>query len=92
MAFGPNFGPADVEANRAFFAAKLRAEKQKADVVKAVKDGLGKPFLLLDVRSRDAFRKAHIQGAWCVPAEELAALVPLLPRDQELVTYCWNDY
>jgi rhodanese-related sulfurtransferase len=86
------FPSEDVEANRAFFAAKLRAEKQKNDLIKQVKDGLGKPFLLLDVRPRAAFRKAHIQGAWCVPAEELDALLAQLPRDQELVTYCWSDY
>ncbi len=82
----------DVEANRRFFADKLRAEKQKTDVVHKVKDGLGKPFLLLDVRPRSAFRKAHIQGAWCVPNDELPALLDRLPRDVELVTYCWSDY
>ena len=86
------FTPEDVRANREFFAAKLRAEKQKSEVLKKVKDGLGPDFVLLDVRSRAAFRKAHIHGAWCVPYEELAGLLPQLPRDRELVTYCWNDY
>jgi rhodanese-related sulfurtransferase len=86
------FTPDDVRANRDYFAAKLRAEKQKTDVVKKVKDGLGHDFVLLDVRPRAAFRKAHIQGAWCVPVEELATLLPRLPRDRELVTYCWSDY
>jgi rhodanese-related sulfurtransferase len=81
----------DIEANRAHFAAKLRAEKQKTDVVHHVQDGTGGPFLLLDVRARAAFRKGHIQGAWCVPGEELASLVERLPRDVELVTYCWSD-
>jgi rhodanese-related sulfurtransferase len=86
------FRSEDIEANRAHFAAKLKAEKQKNDIIHKVKDGLGKPFLLLDVRARAAFRKAHIQGAWCVPYEELASLLPQLPLDRELVTYCWNDY
>ncbi len=86
------FRPEDVEANRAYFAAKLRAEKQKTEVLHQVKDGLGKPFLLLDVRPRAAFRKAHIQGAWCVPNDELPTLIAQLPHDQELVTYCWSDY
>ena len=86
------FTPEDVRANREFFAAKLRAEKQKVEVLKKAKDGLGPDFVLLDVRSRAAFRKAHIQGAWCVPNEELASLLPQLPLDRELVTYCWNDY
>jgi len=86
------FKPEDIEANRAFFAAKLRAEKQKTDLIHKVKDGKGKPFLLLDVRPRAAFRRSHIQGAWCVPYEELGSLASRLPRDQELVTYCWSDY
>ncbi len=86
------FTAEDVRANREYFAAKLRAEKQKTDVVKKVKDGLGGDFLLLDVRARAAFRKAHIHGAWCVPLEELGELLPKLPRDRELVTYCWSDY
>jgi rhodanese-related sulfurtransferase len=86
------FRPDEIDANRAYFEAKLRAEKQKNDVINQVKDGRGKPFLLLDVRPRATFRKAHIQGAWCVPSEELASLIPQLPRDQELVTYCWSDY
>jgi rhodanese-related sulfurtransferase len=86
------YRPEEIEANRAFFEEKLRAEKQKNDVIHKVKDGLGKPFLLLDVRPRAAFRRAHIQGAWCVPSEELASLVDRLPRDHELVTYCWSDY
>jgi rhodanese-related sulfurtransferase len=86
------FTPEDVRANREFFAAKLRAEKQKTDVVKKVKDGLEGDFLLLDVRARAAFRKGHIQGAWCVPFEELGELLAKLPRERELVTYCWSDY
>jgi rhodanese-related sulfurtransferase len=86
------FRPEDVEANRAYFAAKLRAEKQKTDVIHQVREGLGTPFLLLDARQRAAFRKGHIQGAWCVPGDELASILPQLPRDVELVTYCWSDY
>lgn len=85
------FTQEQIEANRRFFAAKLGAERQKTDVVKRVKDGVGQ-FILLDVRPRSAFRKAHIQGAWCAPYEELAELLPRLPRDRELVTYCWSDY
>ncbi len=86
------FRPEDIDANRDYFAAKLRAEKQKTDVVHQVKEGAGEPFLLLDVRGREAFDKGHIRGAWCVPGNELASILPQLPRDVELVTYCWSDY
>ena len=83
----------DIKANREFFAAKLRAEKQKADVVHWVKgEPAGGDFVLLDVRTRDAFAKAHIQGAVNLPLSELKDLVPQLPRDKELVAYCWNAH
>jgi Rhodanese-like domain len=86
------FSREDIRANREYFANKLRAEKQKNDVIKRVKGepGAGE-FLLLDVRPRDAFAKAHIRGAFSAPLEELGALTAQLPQDRELVTYCWND-
>jgi len=86
------FSREDIQANREYFAHKLRAEKQKNDVIKMVKGepGVGE-FLLLDVRSRDAFAKAHIKGAFSAPLEELGALMAQLPQDRELVTYCWRD-
>jgi rhodanese-related sulfurtransferase len=86
------FAAEDIRANRDYFANKLRAETQKNDVIKRVKGepGAGE-FLLLDTRSRDAFAKAHIVGAFSAPLEELAALAAQLPHDRELVTYCWSD-
>jgi rhodanese-related sulfurtransferase len=83
----------DVKSNRDYFAEKLRAEKQKSDVEHWVKgEPQGGDFLLLDVRARDAFAKAHIQGAVNVPLPELADLADQLPRDKELVTYCWSHF
>ncbi|MCI0545814.1 MAG: hypothetical protein L0027_00850, partial [Candidatus Rokubacteria bacterium] len=86
------FSPEDIRANRDYFAHKLRAEKQKNDVIKKAKEepGVGE-FLLLDVRSRDAFAKAHVRGAFSAPLEELGTLTAQLPKDRELVTYCWSD-
>jgi rhodanese-related sulfurtransferase len=86
------FAAADIRANRDYFVNKLRAEKQKNDVIKRVKGELGAgEFVLLDTRTRDAFAKAHIPGAFSVPLEELEALRTQLPQDRELVTYCWSD-
>jgi rhodanese-related sulfurtransferase len=81
----------DVESNRRHFAAKLRAEKQMSEAVTKVKEGRG-DFILLDTRARDAYRKAHILGAWSVPLAEIAALAPHIPKDRELVTYCWSHH
>jgi rhodanese-related sulfurtransferase len=47
-------------------------------------------FVLLDTRGREPFANGHIPGAWCAPAEQIDKLIPLLPADKELVTYCWG--
>ncbi len=85
------FSQDDLRANREYFAAKLRAEKQKVDVVAKVKKEAGAgDFLLLDVRTREAYADGHIAGALSVPLADVAKVAPTLPRDKELVTYCWN--
>ena len=88
------FSADDIDANRRFFEAKLRAYRQLQDLVHKVKHDPVRisDFLLVDVRGRDAFAKAHVPGAVCVPLAELAALSARLPRDRELVTFCWSHY
>ena len=87
------FSPDDIRANREFFAAKLRAEAEKQSVVNWVKKEPGaKEIVLLDARARDAFAKAHIEGAVSVPLDELKQVAARLPRDKTLVVYCWNQY
>jgi rhodanese-related sulfurtransferase len=91
MAFKPTQD--DIRANHDYFAAKLRAEEQKQSVIHWVKqEPGGHDMVLIDTRPRDAFAKAHIQGAICVPLDELKELAAQLPRDKTLVTYCWNHY
>jgi rhodanese-related sulfurtransferase len=85
------YSPEDIKANRDFFAAKLRAMKQKADVQHWAKEEPGGgDFVLLDVRTRDAFAKSHVKGAVSAPLAELSDLMAQLPREKELVTYCWS--
>jgi len=74
--------------SRLFFH-KLHAERQRNDVLRAVEGGKF-DFVLLDTRGREPFANGHIPGAWCAPAEEIDKLIPLLPADKELVTYCWG--
>jgi len=79
----------EIRANRDYFVAKLRAERQKNDVMHKVKDGVG-DFVLLDIRGREAFEQGHIPGSLCLPLAEIESLAPQLPKDAELVTYCWS--
>jgi rhodanese-related sulfurtransferase len=85
------FSQEDIRRNRDYFAEKLRAERQFADVQHWVNKDAGAPeFVLVDTRARDAFAKAHIPGAVNVPGPEVAQLAGQLPRDKEIVTYCWS--
>lgn len=83
------FSSDEIRANRDYFAHKLRAEKQRNDLLHAVEGGTF-DFVLLDTRGRQPFTSGHIPGAVCAPLEELAQLTPSLPKDKEIVTYCWS--
>ncbi len=81
----------DIQANREFFRAKLRATRQITDIVAWAEGEPGdRDFVLLDVRDRESFSKGHIRGALCVPLDELQAWGERLSRQKELVVYCWN--
>ncbi len=79
----------DIRGNRDYFAEKLQAMKERNKVLAAVESGT-MDFVLLDVRGRDPFAMGHIPGAWCAPLTELNAVIPQLPKDREIVTYCWG--
>jgi len=83
------FSADEIRANRDYFAEKLRAEKSRAAVLHAVEDGKV-DFVLLDTRGRDSFASGHIPGSFCAPIDELDQLVASLPKDKEIVTYCWG--
>lgn len=80
---------AEIRMNREYFEQKLRATKQRTDVVNAIERGAFE-FILLDTRGRDPFKFGHITGAWCAPLEELDKVLAGLPEGREIVTYCWG--
>jgi rhodanese-related sulfurtransferase len=83
------FTKEQIAANRDYFIHKLNAEKQRNTVLKAVESGTF-DFVLLDTRGREPFASGHIPGALCAPQEEIDQLIPTLPKDKEIVTYCWG--
>ena len=84
------FNSDDISANREYFARKLKAEKQRNDVLHAVDAGGAFNFVLLDTRGREAFTQGHIPGAWSVALEDLDKVASQLPREKEIVAYCWS--
>ena len=72
----------------AYFRAKLAAELGPHNVKRLL--DRGEPVVVLDVRAADAYREGHIPSARSIPFEELLARSRELPRDREIITYCWD--
>lgn len=72
-----------------YFAAKLAHETDPSDVYAAQQAGEG--FILVDVRSRDAWDQGHALGAVHMPYREIAARAPReLEAGVPVVVYCWS--
>jgi rhodanese-related sulfurtransferase len=81
----------DLDRLREHFETKLSAEKQLADVVDSIRNG-DSTLLLVDMRAREDYRRGHIKGALSMPLEEIDERYQDLPKDKDLVTYCYNQY
>ena len=72
-----------------YFQAKLSAELGPHNV-KRLLDEDPRQVVLLDVRSREGFEAGHLPGAVHIPFEALPQRAKELPRNKDIVTYCWN--
>ena len=81
---------ASCEVAMAFFASKLSYETDPADVYTDMQNGVT-DFVLLDVRSPEAFAKSHAVGAINLP-RVMINHETTAPFDthQLLVVYCWG--
>ena len=71
-----------------YLARKLALETDCSDVRVATKSG-SVDFVLLDVRGRSAFAKAHVPGATSLPHGEITAeRMMAWPHDTIFVVYC----
>jgi rhodanese-related sulfurtransferase len=70
------------------YARKLALETDCSDVQVALRRG-EVDFVLLDVRGRSAFAKAHVPGATSLPHAEITAeRMMAWPHDTVFVVYC----
>ena len=70
------------------FGRKLALETDCSDVQAALKSG-AIDFVLLDVRGRSAFSKAHVPGATSLPHADITAeRMMAWPHDTVFVVYC----
>lgn len=61
----------------------------KKDVLERMEKG---DLLVLDIRPREEYETAHIEGALSVPLEELEDYLQELPQDTEIAAYCRGPY
>ena len=57
--------------------------------VQEAQDKLGQgQAVLIDVRSKSSYDKAHAKGALSIPEQEIDARLNELPHDKEIILYC----
>lgn len=61
----------------------------KKEVLDRMKEGT---ILVLDIRPREEYETAHIDGALSVPMEDLDAYLQHLPQGSEIAAYCRGPY
>jgi len=73
-----------------FLEGKKGMEPVDRDVlIKHIQNG---DVTILDVRPLEEFKAGHIDGALCVPLNELEFMLAKLPKDKEIVAYCRGPY
>lgn len=82
--------PADPAEAKEHFGRKLACETDPADVREDMERGIG-GFVVVDARSRGAYRKGHVPGAVSLPHAEMdEGTVAELIGDRVAVAYCWG--
>ena len=77
-------------AAQAFFQSKLHYETDPADVYTDMQNGIA-DFVLLDVRSPEAYAKSHAIGAVNLPQTMINEdTTAHFARDTLIVVYCWG--
>jgi rhodanese-related sulfurtransferase len=72
-----------------YFSAKLALETDASDVYAAQK--AGEQFVLVDVRSDEAWAQGRVPGAVHMPYREIAARAPQeIDPSTPVVVYCWS--
>ena len=72
-----------------YFEAKLEAEWGPYDLKRAL-DNRAQEIVVLDTRTPDAFQDEHLPQAINIPTDQLAQRLSELPKNKEVVPYCWS--
>ena len=75
---------------RAHFAGRLAVETDPADVHADLSKGVD-AFVVVDVRSPEAYAACHVPGALNLPVRQIRAeTLDALPEGRLAVVYCWG--
>ncbi|PAD21531.1 rhodanese-like domain-containing protein [Terribacillus saccharophilus] len=73
-----------------YFNARLEATISPMDYLRSNQADPDKYFLI-DVRNGPAHvRNVTIQGAAVIPEQEIAARISEIPKEKEIILYCWD--
>ena len=72
-----------------YFEQKLAAELGPHNVKRLIDSG-DRNFVILDVRDAKSFSEGHIPGAVNMPFEELPQRMRELPKNKDVISYCWS--
>jgi rhodanese-related sulfurtransferase len=82
--------PAEYQQANDFFTTKLACETDCSDVYADIKEG-NNSYILLDVRSKEAFDKSHAITAVSMPHSEINSdSFANYNKDTLFVVYCWG--
>lgn len=85
------FSQSDVELSRKHFEERLKITLGPVELQHMMEDPQYKDrFVLVDVRNREGYQKEHIPGAVSIPEDELENRLNEIPRDKEVIVYCWT--
>jgi len=79
----------DSKTRAQFFRAKLDAEWGPHDLRRALEENRD-TIVVLDTRTPEAFAEEHIEGAINIPTDQIASRLNELPKDKDIVPYCWS--
>jgi rhodanese-related sulfurtransferase len=72
-----------------YFETKLEAEWGPYDLHHALEER-PQDIVVLDTRASDAFQEERLPRAINIPTQELEQRLSELPKDKEIVPYCWT--
>src|ERR1051325_220179 len=72
-----------------FYRAKMDAEWGPYDLQHQQESNAAN-IIVIDTRDAESFAKEHIPGAVNIPTDELPRRLNELPKDKDMVPYCWS--